>query len=167
MAGSVAWPDSTADAANQKQPITDAGLRSGYYYRSWFISLDVCIIFYLVLRIRGELLPKLRGTKEKSTPPATASSASSESSPAGTGGSTKWNSLSVFSTTVTVMPAGTSMPSAFNAATGLAINSALKDGSRHALATILPNSGSFSNQKQNSICTRKTKNDSSGRRRGR
>ena len=77
-------------------------------------------------------------------PPATASSASSESSLEGTGGSTKWNSLSVFSTTVTAMPAGTSMPSAFRAAAGLAISSTLKAGSRHALAMILPNALSVS-----------------------
>ena len=77
-------------------------------------------------------------------PPATASSASSESSSVGTGGSTRWNCLSVFSTTVTAMPAGTAMPSAFNAAAGLAISSALKAGSRHALAMILANSELFS-----------------------
>ena len=36
------------------------------------------------------------------------------------------------------------MPSAFNAAAGLVISSALKAGSRHALAMILPNALSCS-----------------------
>ena len=77
-------------------------------------------------------------------PPATASRSPSASSSERTGGRTKWNCLSVFSTTLTAMPSGTSMPSAFRAAAGLAISSALKAGSRQAFAMILPNTVSFS-----------------------